>query len=264
MKKEIFENVTSITGKIWRGNKEPTDKTTPEFKFNDSSKYIRNFSLEQKDILSQFPECLAGYKPIATNTGLICFYKQNTDETTYTLVIYDLLEETKLGENNLTLTSISPDISPMLSYDHIKTPMNVRQLNFKEEKNEEGNSVAKFIADHKYTYNDNGNEITCCLYNCDKINNEIANSNGYFKNIADSVPKVEFKYKPLFVIRAFNNDGSSYKQEIKYKFKNKETEEEKNLINKGDGIYYADISNQSSTDYFTLIAPSGSGYLEVL
>lgn len=250
MKKEIFKNVTSIPEEIWRGNKkpneEPKDKTTLEYKeyiFNDSSKYIKIFNDDQQKILNQFPEYLAHYIPIATNTGLMCFYNAETT----TLVIYDLLEK----ESNLQLSSILPDISPMLSYDHIKTPMNVRQLNFNTFTiNNEKKSY--FISEHSYIKDGE----TYYFYNCDKIGNKLPdlNNNNYFKEVTDRVSEVEFEYKPLFVIRVFNSNGSRYTEEIEGLTK-KENEA---------GIYYADISNQSSTDYFTLIAPSGSGYLEVL
>ena len=243
-------SIKSIDSIVSRTTKIPNEDT-----FNNKDKYIINF--KNTDILNQFPEYLASYVPFATNTGLLCFCKKITDEnnnSTNILVVYDLLA--KGGDN---LADILPDINPMLSYDHIKTPMNVRQLNFEN---------GKFIAAHKYTYyNNEGIEITCCLYNCDKINDIEANDNGYFENVSDTVSEVKFEYKPLFVIRAFKSSGEQYNDSVD-KNNNNEINDNiyntTNLIKKENGIYYADISNQSSASYFTLTAPSGSGYLEVL
>lgn len=233
-------SIKSIDSVVSRTTKIPNEDT-----FNNKDKYIIDF--KNTDILNQFPEYLASYVPFATNTGLLCFCKKVTDEnnnSTNILVVYDLLAN---GDNNLA--DILPDINPMLSYNHIKTPMNVRQLNFE-------NGI--FKPEHSYSKN-NDNYY---FYNCDKIERIGADEkeysveqddNGYFKNV-NGTSTLQFEYKPIFVIRVFNSNGSKYTNEITGLTKKE---------NK-DGIYYADISNQSSASYFTLTAPSGSGYLEVL
>lgn len=246
------------------GNSENTNDLGNFDKFNDPDKYIigtNNFI--NSDILNSFPEFLAGMNPIATTTGLIAFYESVTIDNTIKNIVrvaYNLLSENTItvdGElKNLDLNSINPDISPMLSYDHIRTPMNVRQLNFKD---------GTFIPEH--TYIKDGKNYY--FYNCDKIGEKLPdiNNNDYFESIEDEVSEVKFEYKPLFVIRAFKSSGEQYTDSVD-KNNNNEINDNiyntANLIKKENGIYYADISDKSSTEYFALKAPSGSGYLEVL
>lgn len=225
--------------------------------FNDSSKYITEFPNDSP--LKEFPEYLAGYTPLATNTGLMCFYRNLTTNTDGELIAGELIIYDLLANDTTEISSINPDIMPILDYNHITNPLNVRHLNF---------SNGNFKPEREY-YNEYQKRFI--LIDCDRIEGaeNIDVDNGYFQY--DSVTKtnpmsVEFDYKPVFVLRVFSNDGTIYTDDIdnfismeKTKVREDSTEEKIKT-----GVYYRDCSTIKD-EYISISAPSsGSGYMEVL
>lgn len=213
-----------------------------EYKFNDPEKYLRESDLTPfNEILKEFPERIAGWGTIMTNTGLVCFYKDSV------FVIYDMFDDSETG----TLQSIKPDISMMLEYNFIDQPLNIRKINFTDN---------KFIPDRSFV---NGSYYA--FYNCDGIDGwNFDEDNFYFvKASREDVTKINFNYKPVFVFKIYNTDGSEKTGNLEIIVAGKEAEPYEN------NIYFADLSdydknNSDKTKVSIQLSNCGSGYLEVI
>ena len=252
MKKNIYNNISSApTGKIWRDNSEPADKSSFEYKYNDESKYIRgnknsddlNFD---KFILEEFPEYLAGWDFTITNTGLTCFYSNKTK----TFIIYDMFES-----DDYELENIEPDISMMLEYTFIAQPLSVRKINF--------NKDNKFTAEKEYTHNNQ----YCAFYNCDAIeNSNTLDSNLFFTSNEDisTSSTIYFQYKPVFVFRVYNSSGNLSSGNLSDVILN--IDSNKTAVQKSTGIYYIDLTGRENINDKVSISINCdfNGYLEVI
>lgn len=240
MKKFIYTSELSVGDKIWRGNAQPTDEKSFEFKYNDPTKYIigskvnkENFSFDTK-LLEEFPEYNVGWETIITNTGLTCFYTENQDTNNF--VIYDMFDK-----ENIELSNIKPDISMLLQYNFVDQPLNVRKVFFKE---------AVFVAEKFYKYN----EQYFSFINADSATLTEGGINT-FSNIS-------YEYKPLFVFRVYNFDSSPKENAIIKINGNIPATKHSN------GIYFIDLSSTDPNDNNGLVSISlgncGDGYLEVI
>lgn len=217
--------------------------------YDNPDQYI--YSDEEKNIifntniLNEFPEKLANWKWVITNTGLVCFYNDSTQ------VIYDMFDDSEIG----TLENIKPDISMMLQYNFINQPLNVRKVNFKN---------GKFIPDLKYNYNNFWYYFLNCdgLYNNKKGTFRNINSNLYFEIGSEEIDidKIYFDYKPIFAFKTYNSDGTpSVTNSIKINELSAELYE--------DNIFFIDLSSLKNGEISPekiLISVSGSGFMEVI
>lgn len=230
--------------------------------YSDIAKFI---DFDNNQYLEEFPEYFAGYTPFATNTGLMCFYKEpTTEEPTPVLVVYDLtkvdtVETNEKEEKKIELDSISPDISFFIDYNYISTPLNIRKINY----NKNGN----FIADRFYKDSNN----TYSFFNCDKVGDKEPNDSGYFETKSEA-SSIIYYYKPILYIRAYNNNGTE-NTTISLKIQDKNMIQKTESINdnseKKTNIFYYDCSNFDIGTNLELTLKleennNTGGYLEVM
>lgn len=306
MKKAIYNITSAPTSKIWRNNTEPTGELTPaqemETKFNDYSQYIigdknstDNFNFPTT-ILEEYPEYLAEWKTIITNIGLVCFvsgtYTKNEDEydseTVYyyyedetykrftgedfetgidyytfsgSLVIYDMFDDDVTPDGPDTdlsfLSDIKPDISMLKMYNMFEQPLSVRKINF---------ANSEFTPERSYVYDNKW----CGFFNCDGVNNNIRLNDNFFFEFEGDKPDIEniqFNYKPLFVFKIYNTDGSKkISSDLKILIDGKEAEADSER-----GFYFIDLSDYKIENRSLLplqisisLEDCGNGYLEVI
>ena len=150
MKKTIY-TIKEKPTKIWRnnialileGNKKPeemnwTKEQIFEYKYNNEHEYLTSDTYYDKKVLEEFPEYLAKWKTIITNTGLIAFYNPETTtnddgeeiNVNNNFVIYDLFDhdDSDVYQVDSLLEYIEPDISMLLQYNMFDQPLNVRKI----------------------------------------------------------------------------------------------------------------------------------------
>ena len=265
MKKRILNRTYTKGEKIQRINESSFDSA-----YNNVNDYIYSDDTNiifDTNILNEFPEKLAGWNWVITNTGLTCFYNDSTQ------VIYDMFDDSEIG----TLENIKPDISMMLKYNFIDQPLNVRKVNF--ECYNDNNNV-HFLPDLKYYYNND----YCVFLNCDEVQyyddesdkededgetisrDCILSNNSYFKRYDESsIEKIYYNYKPVFVFRVYKTNGSSIlsdTDEITITING-----EADIVNHyKDNVYYADISDFKNINNKISISLTSNfnGFMEVI
>lgn len=280
MKKKTY-SITSEPTKIWRDNIDlseivnEVDLKNKDFKNldesqiferinNDKNKYI-NDELYDKKILEEFPEYLAGWKTVITNTGLIAFYKIDKISSSLViesdnLVIYDLFEhdDTDLYPVDSLLKFIEPDISMLLDYNMFDQPLNVRRLNIRDH---------SFIPENKYFYN--GYEYV--FINCDEIKGfSYSNNCGKFKRNTRTtslrpITSISFNYKPIFIFRLKDSSGNEYDLNRPFTLKvNGKTVTAKKYVNRC-GVYFIDLSEEKTEHKLSISANIfKDGFIEVI
>lgn len=285
MKKSIYTNLKREPKIIWRNNTvlkiTPgktinemgwTDAQKLEYQFNNKDEYIlgdidyqTNFNFPVS-ILEEFPEYLAGWKTIITNTGLIAFQnKEYTDEgifnNTYSLVIYDMFDDDVTPDGPDTdssfLSDIKPDISMLKVYNMFDQPLSVRKINF---------TNSEFTPERSYVYDNKW----CGFFNCDGVNNNTTLNDNFFFEFESDKPDIEniqFSYKPLFVFKIYNTDGSKkISSDLKILIDGKKAEADSE-----GGFYFIDLSDYKIENRSLLplqisisLQDCGNGYLEVI
>ena len=302
--------------KIWRGDKELkieneksyvgseekewTTSQKLEYTYNDPKKYImgnkdsaENFPFDSK-ILEEFPEYLARWNVIITNTGLVCFHTSTQGDNNF--VIYDMF-----GKDDIHSISedIKPDISMLLEYNMFDQPVNVRKVHFTNN---------EFTPERSYVYNNNW----CGFFNCDGVNgNTTLNKNSFFSDypetsdisfqeektyyeyqegryintsdtsfqeektyyeytaISVQIKNIQFNYKPLFVFKLYDSDGSLKVDSDGVTDDKKIKINVNNLTAKKyeDGIYFIDLSSLNPEENGLIsisLENCDDGYLEVI
>ena len=249
---------TIKNSKIWR-----TNPNEFESKFNDPTQYIIgnknetdefNFPIE---ILEEYPEYLAGWETTITNTGLVCFYDSSKAKDNF--VIYDMFDDdiNEDAEKDGFLDNIKPDISMLKMYNMFDQPLSVRKINFTD---------SKFTPERSYVYNNKW----CGFFNCDGVNNNTTLNDNFFFEFEGDKPDVEniqFNYKPLFIFKIYNTDGSKkISSDLKILIDGKEAEADSE-----GGFYFIDLSNYKIENKSLLplqisisLQDCDNGYLEVI
>lgn len=275
MKKNIY-TITEAPTVIWRNNSDPSGdiiKTAAremEKKFNKVDQYMDKDNLKfPNEILEEFPEYLAGWTIIITNTGLVTFYNLSIESNNF--VIYDMFDDdvTEDGEDTDTsfLTDIDPDVSMLDNYNVFNQPLSVRKINF-----EVGNEFNRyyFKGERSFKYNNK----FYSFYNCDALDISNCNFNtefNFFESDSDieKVSCIEFHYKPVFFFKVYDSNGNLFNEttiEIKI---NEGTSTEKTAKLYENGKYFIDLSEYESFEDIKISLLYGndrknSGYLEVI
>ena len=139
------------------------------------------------NILSDFPEYNASsYLTYITNIGIIAFEKENLEENSNYVIVYDLLDK-----DNTELDSINPDNSILGEYTYINNPFNYRVINLQN---------GSFVPDREII----SSESKYIRINADYIfigDSAVhpSSETGWFSLPSDAViSKVCYYYKPAF------------------------------------------------------------------
>lgn len=198
-----------------------SDKTIEMNYNNNYFTQIEDSRKELSNVIKSFDEYREGYNFKITNVGLIIFIISNNK-----YIIYDLL-----SKENTTLDEVIPDTRPIQNYDVTNTPFSIRRIKF--EINPDGTFFLPKFVGIRIIPNNNEFDFTYQYeYNCDFLNEQRADNDGFFRFTSDddlivsnslSMPEDD-EENPLIVTDGFNarnfkwfTPGFFYKQQYRVK-----------------------------------------------